>query len=72
MGDLKGRVGNNIMGIEIYMGKHDKITKKNDNGSRLIKLCTTNDLVITNTKFIHKTFTNTQERFTPEKKKKKL
>lgn len=28
MGDLKGRVGNNIMGIEIYMGKHDKITKK--------------------------------------------
>ncbi|KAK4878322.1 hypothetical protein RN001_010828 [Aquatica leii] len=53
MGDMNGRVGNNNEGIERHMGQQDENTK-NDNGRRLIDLCVGNDLVITNTKFMHK------------------
>ncbi|KAK4873256.1 hypothetical protein RN001_015285 [Aquatica leii] len=53
MGDMNGRVGNNNESIERHMGQQGENTK-NDNGRRLIDLCVGNDLVITNTKFMHK------------------
>ncbi|KAK4874633.1 hypothetical protein RN001_013993 [Aquatica leii] len=53
MGNMNGRVGNNNEGIERHMRQQGENTK-NDNGIRLIDLCVGNDLVITNTKFMHK------------------
>ncbi|KAK4873717.1 hypothetical protein RN001_013077 [Aquatica leii] len=53
MRDMNGIVGNNNEGIERHMGQQGENTK-NDNGIRLIDLCVGNDLVTTNTKFMHK------------------
>ena len=45
LGDLNAKVGSDNAGREDIMGKHG-LGVQNDNGERLVELCTLNDLVI--------------------------
>lgn len=57
LGDFNARVGQNDVAWKSIIGKHS-MGKMNENGERLLSLCATNNLVITNTLFqvknIHK------------------
>lgn len=53
MGDLNAKVGNDNQGVENIMGRHG-IGTRNENGERLIELCSNHRLVIGGTIFPHK------------------
>ena len=52
MGDLNAKVGNNNINMDRVMGKHGCGTM-NDNGERLVELCSAYNLVIGGTLFPH-------------------
>ena len=53
MGDLNAKVGEDNEGCESIIGKHG-IGMRNDNGEKLVDLCSLNNLVITGTIFPHR------------------
>ncbi|KAF6201218.1 hypothetical protein GE061_005665 [Apolygus lucorum] len=53
LGDINGRVGNNILGYEKVLGRHGEVTR-NDSGKRLLQFCINNNLAVYNTFYPHK------------------
>lgn len=70
MGDMNGRVENNVNGIERYLGPHRK-KYKNDSGVILLDLCEASYLVITNSKIKHKNIHNFTRKV-PSRKEKSI
>ena len=54
LGDFNAKVGNNFGVWGKILGKHGIQGDENDNGTRLLELCSNNNLCITNTQFIQK------------------